>query len=303
MITRIRYCIYRHFCTIFILDKSTFTQVTTNINNDVKQIACGFYHTFILKNDGSLWSCGANGPGQLGLGTSGNSANQTSFTQVTTNINNDVKQIACGSSHTFILKNDGSVWGCGSNEDGELGLNDTTYIDTFTQVTTNINNDVKQISCGQYHTFILKNDGSVWSCGDNNWGQLGLGLNDTTDKTTFTQVTTNINNDVTQIACGGYYYGDYTSECTSTFILKNDGSVWACGSNYYGQLGLSDTTYNTFTQISIGSNKIVCYGGSQTFIMKNNGDVWVAGAGLGLGINNTNNITKFTMLTKPWNTI
>ena len=26
--------------------------------HDIKQIACGGNHTFILKNDGSLWSCG-----------------------------------------------------------------------------------------------------------------------------------------------------------------------------------------------------------------------------------------------------
>ena len=43
--------------------------------------------------------------------------------------------------------------------------------------------DIKQIACGDHHTFILKNDGSVWSCGYNSFGQLGLG--DTTDRTTF----------------------------------------------------------------------------------------------------------------------
>ena len=98
----------------------------------------------------------------------------------------DIKQIACGEGHTFIIKNDGSLWSCGYNNKGQLGLGDTTNKTTFTQVTTNINNDVKQIACGGRHTVILKTDGSVWSCGDNEYGQLGL--NDTTDRTTFTQV-------------------------------------------------------------------------------------------------------------------
>ena len=89
------------------------------MNNDVKQIACGEYHTLLLKNDGSIWGCGANSYGQLGLG---DNTNQKTFTKVTTNINNDVKQIYCGGSHTFILKNDGSVWACGSNGSGGLGL-------------------------------------------------------------------------------------------------------------------------------------------------------------------------------------
>ena len=151
-------------------------------SGDVKQIACGYYFTFILKNDGSLWSCGLNDKGQLGLN---DNVNRSAFTQVTTNINNDVKQVACGGNYTFILKNDGSLWSCGWNDYGQLGLNDTTTRTTFTQVNTNINNDVKQIACGYNHTFILKNDGSIWSCGYNFYGQLGLG--NTTNQNIFTK--------------------------------------------------------------------------------------------------------------------
>ena len=46
---------------------------------------------------------------------------------------------------------------CVLDNNGQLGLGDTAKRTTFTQVTTNINNDVKEIYCGQYHTFILKN--------------------------------------------------------------------------------------------------------------------------------------------------
>ena len=106
----------------------------------------------------------------------------------------DIKQIVCGDYHTFILKFDGSIWACGYNNCGQLGLGDTENRTTFTQVTTNINNDVKQIDCCNYHTLIIKTDGSVWSCGNNNYGQLGL--NDTTNRETFTQITTNTNNNI-----------------------------------------------------------------------------------------------------------
>ena len=43
-----------------------------------------------------------------------------------------------------------------------------------------------------FHSLILKNDGTLWSCGLNNCGQLGLG--DGTNRSTFTQVTTNADN-------------------------------------------------------------------------------------------------------------
>ena len=92
------------------------------------------------------------------------------------------------SDHSLILKNDGTLWGCGYNSNGQLGLGDTNNRKTFTEITTNID-DIKSFYCGGYHTLILKNDGTLWSCGWNTSGQLGLG--DSSNRTTFTQVTTN----------------------------------------------------------------------------------------------------------------
>ena len=44
------------------------------------------------------------------------------------------------STHSLILKNDGTLWGCGCNKRGQLGLGDTTNRTTFTQITTNADN-------------------------------------------------------------------------------------------------------------------------------------------------------------------
>ena len=82
-----------------------------------------------------------------------------------------------------------SFFNSSNNEYGQLGLGDTGYRATFTQITTNADN-IKQVYCGDHHTLILKNDGTLWGCGNNGNGQLGLG--DTTNRNTFTQVTTNV---------------------------------------------------------------------------------------------------------------
>ena len=49
------------------------------------------------------------------------------------------------SEHSLILKNDGTLWGCGLNSYGQLDLGNGTNRSTFTQVTTNIINDVKSL--------------------------------------------------------------------------------------------------------------------------------------------------------------
>ena len=260
--------------------RTIFTQITTN-TNDVKSVCCGGNHTFILKNDGTLWGSGANNYGQLGLG---DATSRTTFTQVTTNTD-DIKSVYCGADHSFILKNDGTLWGSGYNGYGNLGLGDNTHRYTFTQITTN----VKSVYCGAYHTLILKNDGTLWSTGCNGNGQLGLG--DSSHRYTFTEITTNVNN-IKSVYCGRYH----------TFILKNDGTLWGCGYNAYGQLGLGNTTdRTTFTQITTNADDIksvyCCI--YHTFILKNDGTLWSCGYNdygqLGLGDNTSRN--TFTQVT------
>ena len=248
-------------------NRNAFTQVTTNAN-DIKSIYCGDYHSFILKNDGTLWGSGYNGYGQLGLG---NTSKKYTFTQVTTNAD-DIKSVYCGAYHTFILKNDGTLWGCGRNDYGQLGLGDTSSRYTFTEITTNID-DIKSVYCGDYHTIMLKNDGTLWGCGSNNYGQLGLG--DGNNRTTFTEITTNTD-DIKSVCCGGYY----------TFMLKNDDTLWSTGYNGFGELGLgSSGNKYTFTQVTTNADDIksVHCGNHHTFILKNDGTLWGCGSGEGLG--------------------
>ena len=214
--------------------RTIFTKITTNADN-IKSISCGYYHTCMLKNDGTLWGCGENSYGQLGLGKT--TSTETIFTQITTKVN-DVKSVHCGGRFTLMLKNDGTLWTCGHNGYGQLGLGDTSDRATFTQVTTNVDN-IKSIYCGNYYcSFILKNDGTLWGCGHNSYGEFGLG--DSSTRTTFTITSINTNG-IKSIYCGYYHVS----------ILKDNGTLWVCGYNGEGQLGLGDgKSRNVFTQVT-----------------------------------------------------
>ena len=181
----------------------------------------------MIKNDDSLWCCGSNSYGQLGLNGYDSNAHST-FEQRTT----DAKQVSCGVNNVMIVKNDGTLWAAGHGDDGQLGLPVANYYSGLVQVTTNINNDVEHVQCRDRHSYIIKKDGSLWATGRYEYGQLGLALLSSTEASNYInnyqQATVNMNNDIKQIICGDYHI----------FVLKHDNTLWGCGRSDSGQLGI-----------------------------------------------------------------
>ena len=66
--------------------------------------------------------------------------------------------LVTGRCHTMFLKTDGSAWGVGSNDAGQLGDGTTDKRLRPVQVMT----DVASISAGEAHTMFLKTDGSAY---------------------------------------------------------------------------------------------------------------------------------------------
>ncbi|ETR72349.1 MAG: Regulator of chromosome condensation, RCC1 [Candidatus Magnetoglobus multicellularis str. Araruama] len=140
-------------------------------------------------------------------------------------IQNQVVQIAAGPYHSLVLKEDGTVWAWGLNNNGQLGDGTTANISKPVQVSGL--SHVTMLTAG-YHSLSLKEDGTVWAWGYNNWGQLGDG----TTINRYRPVQVSDLSNVIMISAGEYH----------SLALKGDGSVWAWGYNGHGELGFGTTT-------------------------------------------------------------
>lgn len=198
-------------------------------------IAAGSLHSLILKADGTLWSCGDNGSGQVGGGT----ATRLLYPSL---VMSGVRAISTQYSHSLILKDDGTAWGCGFNGSGELGLGNTTNRLTPVQIMTG----VQAVAAGVQHSLFLKTDGTVWATGVNGNGQLGD--NSTQSKSAPAQVLSTSGQALTGVKA-------IAAGLSHSLFLKTDGTVWFCGTGYSGNGSLTvNQTYAS--QIATGVKAI-----------------------------------------------
>ena len=148
----------------------------------VKQVAASPLHSIVLTRDGDVLTWGYGGFGQLGHG---NTDDQNVPKQVEGLTN--VMDIAAGGLHSLVVGEGGVVYTWGYNNDGQLGRGDHGG-GTHRNVPTVVPgvNGMVAVAAGNFHSFVLSRDGTVVACGENEYGQLGLG--DTDDRDTFTVV-------------------------------------------------------------------------------------------------------------------
>jgi alpha-tubulin suppressor-like RCC1 family protein len=112
----------------------------------------------------------------------------------------------------------------------------------------------------------IKTDGTLWATGINSFGQLGLG--DTTDRNTFTQV--GAGTDWMTVACGNF----------QTSAIKTGGTLWGAGDNTQGTLGLPGSgPYTVLTQVGADTQWMIVMHDllDGTLAIKTDGTLWATG--------------------------
>ena len=172
-----------------------------------------------------LWSWGRNDLGQLGLG---DTTVRSSPVQVGALTNWSSVATSKGAARmTTAIKTDGTLWAWGSNQFGRLGLGNTTYSYSSPKQVGSLTT-WSIISAGGRQSFSIKTDGTLWSWGQNAYGQLGLGNRTYYSSPKQVGALTNWS----KINCGSL----------TVMAINTVGALWGWGFNVEGALGLGNTT-------------------------------------------------------------
>ncbi len=206
--------------------------------SNIVSVAAGSAHTLALRADGAVFAWGSDSSGQLGVGgltgyTSTNSPVRSLISTETV-----IVAIAAGDEHSVALDTGGNVWTWGNN-DGALGNGEDSSCGGSNRVAiptilTTISN-VIAIAAGYEHSIALTADKTVWTWGDDNYGELGRTstydpCDDDIDPLPG-QIPPSILSNVVAIAGGNEF----------TLAVTSNGQVYAWGDNLFNELG----TFNT----------------------------------------------------------
>ncbi|GIQ90496.1 hypothetical protein KIPB_013310, partial [Kipferlia bialata] len=88
-----------------------------------------------------------------------------------------VVSVACGDDHTLAIDSKGAVWAWGRNDHHELGMgDDTTKRYTPDRIIHNWTGDAEQVASYGFTSYLLTDKGTVYSWGDNSYGQSGTDI-------------------------------------------------------------------------------------------------------------------------------
>jgi len=211
--------------------------------NNIEKVASGTYHTLALTDLGTVYAWGSGWNGRLGIGTeteswtpvqvhTGAQGDPSGFLQ-------DIVQVEAGPNQSFAIASDGTAYAWGGNYEGVLGDGTTTErltpirIHAGTQPSSSgFLENVVFIYAGFYNSAAVISDGSAYTWGNNQFGQLGDGT------------TTNSHTPVRVIAGDQSTPSGFIENAVeigmadaASLVLISDGTVFAWGTNWTGQFG------------------------------------------------------------------
>ena len=241
---------------------------------------------FWLRQDGTLWAAGNNYDGQLGIGQA------NGYIDTPRQVAKSVKSFSIGGQGItnmfgLLVKEDGSVYSWGYNNNGQLGINSRTNMSSPTKV--ELPGPVSAVSAGYIHSLALLQDGSVFGWGNNSSWPLGVKPNDAISDDYLVPAKIPGLPQINAIHAGYFL----------SYFIDSASKLKALGSCQYGNLGTGTnwSSYSTPVAITLGDSvaKIInmeyC-----TFALTESGSLYSWGRNFEgvLGLGYANEVYQFT---------
>jgi len=175
----------------------------------------------------------------------------------------------CNSRHTLLLNEDGLLFGCGSNTQGELAddQDETIHQPFLTHIKLNVR--LMCIAAGyESHSLAVGEDGSLWAWGNNHSGQLGLANH--FSETLSHPMKLSLRNRFVSVAAGHDF----------SLALDQRGRLWSFGCNSKGQLGLGDWNDRMIPTVNdfLPKIRMIEAGYAHVLVLDESGTLWSFGA-------------------------
>ena len=226
-----------------------------------------------------MWTWGNGTNGQLGNNQAypGPTAQRSSPVQVGNDSNWMWLGTSSGANRAHVIKNDGSLWTWGRNEQGCLGMNN--QLDYSSPIQIGLDTTWSKVDGGEANTIAIKTDGTLWAWGWNEEGRLGQNDQSVLKRSSPMQIGT------------GTDWETINAGKASLCATKTDGTLWVWGNNTSGMLGVNDNANRSSpTQIPGTSWKLGRTGVNFSVYLRTNGQLFACGSGTNgqLGNNKTN---------------
>ena len=287
--------------------RKSFTKISFLEGKGVVSVGAGNEHSIFVCEDGKVFVTGYNDNGQCGNGKT-EQVKSPQLVSALAGEDITKVFVFNGCEHTLLTTRDGKLYSFGYNYRGQvrgvtrmsvsqfhlqllqysvsltlcfpfpsfcfvitfqLGHGSTTIESVPRLVKSLILKKVISAACSYHHSVLLCSDGSLYSCGRNDCGQLGHG--DTVDKKTPHQVTSlgaTTDGKISEISCGQFH----------TVMLTSGGVAYSCGKNDYGQTCLEGSESTKLFTKTLGQSphdllKQVCCGYYHTLLLSHSGVV------------------------------
>lgn len=203
-------------------DRFSPVEVSAPAGVEFTMISAGGSHSLALGDDGNTYAWGANTYGQLGDGTTVDSAVPVA---VSAPAGVRFTRISAGGSHSLALGDDGNAYAWGRNAAGQLGdgLGADSAIPVLVALPAGVT--FTDIDAGDDFSLALGDDGATYAWGINAEGQLGNGA--------FTSSAL----PVLVSAPTGVGFTDISAGASHSLARGDDGNTYAWGANFDGALG------------------------------------------------------------------